>query len=1016
MTSTAKHKRRILSAVVTLAMVFGLFAGMPITASADEPDNGAAPLERFRDLFYSETFDADAARTGSQELERVYLDRSAGMHWQQKDEPCELDSGNLISARMLADNVSGPFEVGEERYFRAWIGATSTYRAVRAVLASQGEHTNVWVPIDEDWHATVTAATGNLNIHSDSRCKLPELMTMPHVLQDVATSCDGIYERMTNPVTGLGAHAEVLNLTDEAQGRYAGDFGLDGKINVLLSDTGGYWGYYESADMRTNNLLDSSGNTITTNPLDVIHVDISPNTGWHALLELESANGTKGNKLLLFGTFAHEFQHFLFNMHIGGFGLTGSGWYNEALAGLTDTFYVQEGAEVIYSPYMEGATRNNYSGTRGDLFSFGGDSKAYGMGYLHSMFMHKKTNGTYGSGVYSYLSNVGGTTAEKRAWFAGHSMDQALGAAFKHALGSQYSEFTDREAFNSLYYLFMENFAADGGTVVSQSGVAHTSQKFIIPVNATDNLWVNRHYNPTWTRIPFIASGGAVALNGFQSGALAEPGRIVLGASHEMLYAIGEAPDKDATVLEIEIPNAPGLECYVAIPSDTLGWARPGSANDARLLTGATLHHIKKGQPNLVDTNGGYAYLFTSTIFQDVNTTVAYSWKARDAASLSGATDISIHTPRYGDTLTASLAGGNSANLLYQWFAGDESKGSPSAGNTYTVAAADIGKPISVQVTAADKAGALHASTVPTLRALYVGAAAIAPVLVYKAPRTVELAPVADYEYSMGGHLWQDSPVFTGLFPNITYDFYQRVKATTTHDASAFSPALTVTTLDPGTVYASLFVDAESGIEGDVVYTLSIRQAVDLLNVELEFEIDGSLLAGKGLVGLNSFTPVSGIFWSYAGGGKWKGAATLGLPSGDTDGLTSVAPVDIAEFVFAPMGIGDAAMALTSFRAVGLDGTTVYLLSDILDSEAVTNIDQRVFSKYDLNRDNTVDALDLGIMLLYCGFDKDSPNWSTLVKVNDSRGKPVTASMCDVNGDGVIDMLDLLDLFIHYTK
>jgi Ca2+-binding EF-hand superfamily protein len=95
---------------------------------------------------------------------------------------------------------------------------------------------------------------------------------------------------------------------------------------------------------------------------------------------------------------------------------------------------------------------------------------------------------------------------------------------------------------------------------------------------------------------------------------------------------------------------------------------------------------------------------------------------------------------------------------------------------------------------------------------------------------------------------------------------------------------------------------------------------------------------------------------------------------------------------------------------------TVYLDSVISGGEAVTNIDQRVFSKYDLNRDNKVDALDLGIMLLYCGFDIDSADWDTLVKVNDSKGKPVTASMCDVNGDGVIDMLDLLDLFIHYTK
>ncbi|MCL1810213.1 MAG: dockerin type I domain-containing protein, partial [Clostridiales bacterium] len=114
---------------------------------------------------------------------------------------------------------------------------------------------------------------------------------------------------------------------------------------------------------------------------------------------------------------------------------------------------------------------------------------------------------------------------------------------------------------------------------------------------------------------------------------------------------------------------------------------------------------------------------------------------------------------------------------------------------------------------------------------------------------------------------------------------------------------------------------------------------------------------------------------------------------------------------------GDTTINLTGFRAVVLeDEQTAFIESVIIAGEAVTNIDQRVFSKYDLNRDNKVDALDLGIMLLYCGFDSDSPNWETLVKVNDSKGKGVTASMCDVNSDGVIDMLDLLDLFIHYTK
>ncbi|MCL1808212.1 MAG: M28 family peptidase [Clostridiales bacterium] len=222
---------------------------------------------------------------------------------------------------------------------------------------------------------------------------------------------------------------------------------------------------------------------------------------------------------------------------------------------------------------------------------------------------------------------------------------------------------------------------------------------------------------------------------------------------------------------------------------------------------------------------------------------------------------------------------------------------------------------------------------------------------------------------------------------------------------------------DADVVKASICADEESDIDKDVCYTLSIRDAKNLLAVEVEFEIDGNLLAGKDLVTMNGFTSVDGILWSYAGDGNWKGAVTIGYPAGGSSGFKTWDSVDIAEFVFAPRAVCDASMTLTSFKAVGLvDDVTQYIGARIEVGEATTNIDQRVFSKYDLNRDNKVDALDLGIMLLYCGFDKDSPNWDSLVKVNDSRGKGVTASMCDVNGDGVIDMLDLLDLFIHYTK
>ncbi|MCL1808237.1 MAG: dockerin type I domain-containing protein, partial [Clostridiales bacterium] len=220
--------------------------------------------------------------------------------------------------------------------------------------------------------------------------------------------------------------------------------------------------------------------------------------------------------------------------------------------------------------------------------------------------------------------------------------------------------------------------------------------------------------------------------------------------------------------------------------------------------------------------------------------------------------------------------------------------------------------------------------------------------------------------------------------------------------------------IDFACVYVDLSTDNVSYISEDVNYTVSLRDAVDVLAVELEFTIDGSMLAGKGLEGLNGFGNMNNVLWIYAGDNLWTGTVTLDLPSGTTTGLTDAGPVDVAVFSYTAKNYGNAAMTLTGARAVGLFGdTTKYLTTAVGDGAAISIIAK---SKYDLNRDGVVDALDLGIMLLYCGFDCDGADWDALVKVNDAWGNPVTASMCDVNGDGLIDMLDLLDLFIHYTK
>ena len=64
-----------------------------------------------------------------------------------------------------------------------------------------------------------------------------------------------------------------------------------------------------------------------------------------------------------------------------------------------------------------------------------------------------------------------------------------------------------------------------------------------------------------------------------------------------------------------------------------------------------------------------------------------------------------------------------------------------------------------------------------------------------KTPNSVTLKQISGYEYKIDNGEWQSSNEFTGLAPNSTHKFYQRIAETETSYASESSEALSVTTL-----------------------------------------------------------------------------------------------------------------------------------------------------------------------------------------------------------------------------
>jgi hypothetical protein len=153
------------------------------------------------------------------------------------------------------------------------------------------------------------------------------------------------------------------------------------------------------------------------------------------------------------------------------------------------------------------------------------------------------------------------------------------------------------------------------------------------------------------------------------------------------------------------------------------------------------------------------------------------------------------------------------------------------------------------------------------------------------------------------------------------------------------------------------------------------------------------------------------LVWTDLGGGIWKGTVSLTC----FNGKTSEEAVDVAKFSFTTLGYGSAYFTLTKVTIRGLDSNKQPAVIDsvIVVPTATTKIEVK-YSKYDLNKDGKVDALDMVVLVIYYQFKSSDAGWDANEKVYDKFMMPIYAKACDFNGDGVVDLADLIELFINY--
>ncbi len=206
-----------------------------------------------------------------------------------------------------------------------------------------------------------------------------------------------------------------------------------------------------------------------------------------------------------------------------------------------------------------------------------------------------------------------------------------------------------------------------------------------------------------------------------------------------------------------------------------------------------------------------------------------------DLSSYTLSGELEVYYTRTDGTLTGSVAiSGNEylggelsgtvsdlnqpdpSGIKFQWVRVDggvdtllESGGTSTK---HTVTADDLNKVIRLDVTDATLTNGTLSDTTGTITKAPYSGSVTAPVAASTTTTSVTLMTVSGYEYSLGGTTWQSDPTFSGLAAGASYDFYQRVKETTTTLASDASTKTTITLKATLTGTATITGTAQSGV------------------------------------------------------------------------------------------------------------------------------------------------------------------------------------------------------------
>ena len=234
------------------------------------------------------------------------------------------------------------------------------------------------------------------------------------------------------------------------------------------------------------------------------------------------------------------------------------------------------------------------------------------------------------------------------------------------------------------------------------------------------------------------------------------------------------------------------------------------------------------------------------------------------------------------------------------------------------------------------------------------------------------------------------------------------ITATATNGKSA-SCTVTVTggTTDPDPGQPEAVVSADVALRNagladrNPSFRLALKHAKNVTTVRVRFTVDASTVS---VTGLNGFRVLGQPKGSVANG-KYTGEVMLAYLSDGRTAFTQTGETGIASFV--TNGGDTPTLKITGVTLSGWDsdGKAVFGTTGSIDPDEV----KFVATTYDLNGDGKVDQLDITVaQAAYqaCSTERD---WNT------PGTNGVAPSACDVTGDGVVDIQDLIAIYLNVT-